>query len=159
MRQNKQGRSVLLTFMTAVDIFLNIKIKSVYGILSCQTLFMSLYLDIFLYFIAAPQLSPLSSSILTLLLSPPSCPSLFLHPYLSSSDGPVVGQCDRDVGRPHGQHHSAWEEEAVVAGSAFPPTIWQQVRNIYHSFMCRWGFERARSGRHPPCQHSWHEGK
>lgn len=46
---------------------------------------------------------------------------------LVSSDGPVVGQCDRDVGWPHGQHHSAWEEEAVITGPAVPPTIRQQV--------------------------------
>lgn len=67
--------------------------------------------------------------------------SLFLHPSLLSSGRPVVGQRDWDVGWPHGQHHSAREEEAVVTGSAFPSTIWQQVRIIYHSFMCRWGFE------------------
>lgn len=50
---------------------------------------------------------------------------------LVSSDGPVVGQRDRDVGWPHGQHHSAWEEEAVIAGPAFPPTIWQQVQRVF----------------------------
>lgn len=50
---------------------------------------------------------------------------------LVSSDGPVVGQRDRDVGWPHGQHHSAWEEETVIAGPALPPTIWQQVQHIF----------------------------
>lgn len=50
---------------------------------------------------------------------------------LVSSDGPVVGQRDGDVGWPHGQHHSAWEEEAVIAGPAFPPTIWQQVQHVF----------------------------
>lgn len=71
-----------------------------------------------------------------------SLPRLFLHPFLlhficdTSLDGPVVGQCDRDVGWSHGQHHSAWEEEAVITGLTFPPTIWQQVRHIeYLSFV------------------------
>lgn len=45
-----------------------------------------------------------------------------------SSDGPVAGQRDRNVGWPNGQHYSAREEKAVSARFTFPPTIWQQVR-------------------------------
>lgn len=69
-----------------------------------------------------------------------------LPPFLRSSDGPVVGQCYRDVGWPNGQHHSAWEEEAVVAGSAFPPAFWQQVRIIFEFFLCWFCFKLMKSG-------------
>lgn len=55
-------------------------------------------------------------------------PSLLHITHDISSDGPVVGQRDRNVGGPHGQHNSAWEEKAVSARLAFPPTVWQQVR-------------------------------
>lgn len=50
-----------------------------------------------------------------------------------SSDGPVAGQRDRNVGWPNGQHYSAREKKAVSARFTFPLTIWQQVSA--HSFL------------------------
>lgn len=59
-----------------------------------------------------------------------SYPSLLHITHDISSDGAVVGQRDRNVGWPHGQHYSAGEEEAVSARLTFPPTVWQQVRKV-----------------------------
>lgn len=59
-----------------------------------------------------------------------SYPSLLHITHDISSDGAVVGQRDRNVGWPHGQHYSAGEEEAVSTRLTFPPTIWQQVRKV-----------------------------
>lgn len=95
-------------------------------LLSWQTLFLSLVLCLFKF---------CCCSLLAFLL-----PSPFVSYFPpSSSDGPVIRQCDRDVGWPHGQHHSAWKEKAVIPRSSFPPTIWQQVRNVCHSFYVQIG--------------------
>lgn len=108
------------------------------NLLSCRTVFGSIF--------HCCTLSVLCLSLLLLLPTTslsfcPPLPSIFLlislfslYPFLPS-DGPVVGQCDWDVGGPHGQHHPAWEEETVIPGPAFPPAIWQQVSNTLFLFL------------------------
>lgn len=63
-------------------------------------------------------------------------PSLLHIIHDISSVGPVVGQCDRNVGWPHGQHYSAREEEAVITRLTFPTAIWQQVRTLLRFIIC-----------------------
>lgn len=68
-----------------------------------------------------------------------SYPSLLHVTHDISSDGAFVGERDRNVGWPHGQHYSAGEEEAVSTRLTFPPTIWQQVRKSFIiDHLCRW---------------------